>query len=115
MIQGVDTKLLANKLKFAREWYKMSQQDIADILQIDRSTYSYYELGKTQPTLNNLYKLSCIFGISTDNFLNPNIDISSNLFTNSLEFYLSKKDRMDNYILKYNKLKIDILKYINNK
>ena len=115
MIQGVDAKLLAEKLKFAREWYQLSQQEVADILCIDRSTYSYYELGKTQPSLNNLYKLGCMFGISTDDLLNPNVKVSSNLFTNSLEGYLSKKDRKDNYLLKYNELKIDILKYINNK
>jgi len=28
---------------------EMSQQQVADLIGVDRSTYGYYELGKTQP------------------------------------------------------------------
>ena len=32
------------------EKMEMSQQQVADLLHIDRSTYGYYELDKTQPS-----------------------------------------------------------------
>ena len=44
----------------------MSQGDVAKLLNIDRSTYTNYELGKTEPSLEVLKKLSGIFGVSVD-------------------------------------------------
>ena len=42
------------------------QRDVADQLHIDRSTYSYYERGKTNPPLDILIKLADYFGVSLD-------------------------------------------------
>ena len=38
-----------------------TQQDIADLLGINRSTYAYYECGKTEPAIRHLKKLSELY------------------------------------------------------
>ena len=46
-----------------------TQNQIAKILNIDRSTYSYYEIGKTTPDISNLMTLAKIFNISISELL----------------------------------------------
>lgn len=57
---------LSEKLKYYRKKLGLRQQDIAGLLNLERSTYSYYETGKTTPTLDTLVKLAAIFNISID-------------------------------------------------
>ena len=42
----------------------MTQQQVADRLRIERSTYTYYETGKTKPDIATLIKLAKIYNIS---------------------------------------------------
>lgn len=53
--------IMIERLKAARKACKFTQQQIADMLGIDRSTYSYYETGRTHPPMENLVKLAAIF------------------------------------------------------
>jgi transcriptional regulator with XRE-family HTH domain len=46
-----------------------TQSQIAKILNIDRSTYSYYEIGKTMPDVSILMTLAKIFNISLEELL----------------------------------------------
>jgi transcriptional regulator with XRE-family HTH domain len=46
-----------------------TQYQIAKILNIDRSTYSYYEIGKTTPDITVLMTLSRIFNIPINEML----------------------------------------------
>lgn len=46
-----------------------TQNQIAKILNIDRSTYSYYEIGKTMPDISSLLALAKIFNISISDLL----------------------------------------------
>jgi len=61
--------LLGNILKKLRKNAKLSQQQLADILGIDRSTYSYYELNKSNPPIAMLIKIAKIFGITVDELI----------------------------------------------
>ena len=40
---------LKRNLKFLRECCELTQQEIANALRIDRSTYTYWERGRTLP------------------------------------------------------------------
>ena len=63
---------MGNLLRDLREYsLGVSQSEIAGMLHIDRSTYSNYELGKTEPSIANLKRLSEIFGVSCDELVNP--------------------------------------------
>ncbi|MFI3325685.1 MAG: helix-turn-helix transcriptional regulator [Clostridia bacterium] len=53
-----------NNLKQIRIKRKMTQADVAKVLNVSRSTYTYYETGKCEPNLKTIKKLAVIFKIS---------------------------------------------------
>ncbi|MBR1779062.1 MAG: helix-turn-helix domain-containing protein [Clostridia bacterium] len=61
--------MLALTLKRLRENCGYTQWQVADALNIDRSTYAYYETGKTVPNINTIIKLSKIFNVSYTDIL----------------------------------------------
>lgn len=61
--------MLKIKLKEYRIKCGFSQQQVADVLNMHRSTYSYYESGKTEPSLENIRLLARMFGVSLDELL----------------------------------------------
>lgn len=52
---------VAESLRKIRKEHKLTQQDIANVLGIDRTTYTLYETGNTNPPLESLEKLSNIY------------------------------------------------------
>ena len=58
--------LMTERLKAARNACKLTQQQLADILGIDRSTYAYYELGTLNPPPDILKMLSSVFKSDTE-------------------------------------------------
>ena len=58
--------ILGNKIKNFRKSNKITQQELADKLEISRSTLSYYELGKIDPNIYTLIKLSDIMNCTLD-------------------------------------------------
>lgn len=60
---------LNERLRELRVKSGYTQHQIAKILNIDRSTYSYYEIGKTTPDITVLVKLSKIFNIQINELL----------------------------------------------
>ena len=55
-----------NRLKTCRKECKLTQQQVADLLNIDRSAYAYYELGVSSPSVENLFKLAVIFKVEAE-------------------------------------------------
>ncbi len=56
--------MLADNLRLLRKSFKLTQQEVADILGIDRSTYTFYEAGKSTPSKENIVKLCDIFNVT---------------------------------------------------
>ena len=61
--------LLTTQLRHLRGYNAVTQREIADALCIDRSTYAYYELGETQPSLLMLARLAKLYDVTTDYLL----------------------------------------------
>lgn len=57
------------ELKSAREKVGMTQKEIAEILGIDKSTYSGYESGKRSPDVPRIKELAKILNVSADKLL----------------------------------------------
>ena len=55
---------VAESLKTVRKEHNFKQKEIADAMGIDRSTYSFYETGKTNPPIETLCKLSRIYNVT---------------------------------------------------
>ncbi|MBQ9552782.1 MAG: helix-turn-helix transcriptional regulator [Clostridia bacterium] len=53
-------------LRLLRRACGFSQEDVANVLGVDRSAYSYYESGKTEPSITNLVKIARMYRVSTD-------------------------------------------------
>ena len=58
-----------NRLKLLREEKKLTQSDIAKLLNITIAAYSYYENEKRDMTPDTILKLADYFGVSTDYLL----------------------------------------------
>lgn len=57
---------LGEKLRFFRTAEGYTQAEMARMLQVERSTYTYYEAGKTQPDLQTVLILSRFYGVSME-------------------------------------------------
>jgi len=51
-------------LKYYRHECGLTQQQVADRLKIERSTYTYYETGKTKPDIETIVKLGKVFNVN---------------------------------------------------
>ncbi|MBQ6432162.1 MAG: helix-turn-helix transcriptional regulator [Oscillospiraceae bacterium] len=57
------------RLRKARKQRGMTQQQVADLMQFDKSTYCGYETGKRQPDLQKIKQIASILGVSGDELL----------------------------------------------
>ncbi|MEI5989316.1 hypothetical protein A5881_000804 [Enterococcus termitis] len=60
---------IGNRLKELRESKKMTQKDLAEILNVTPQAISKWERNKSYPDLDTLVKLSTYFQVSTDSIL----------------------------------------------
>ena len=58
------SKKLGDKLRSLRENHLLTQNDMADLLSVDRSTYAYYESGKNEPKLDSLFRIARFYRVS---------------------------------------------------
>ena len=67
--------MLSKNLIALRKERKLTQDDIANLLNVKRQTYSAYERGVSVPDAYTLQKLATYFGVTTDYLLNNNEEI----------------------------------------
>ena len=60
---------IGNNIKEYRELNKMTQKDIAEILEVEPGTISKYELGMIEPNIESLKRLAEIFNITVDELI----------------------------------------------
>ena len=60
----------AEFLRRIRNTAGYTQKNIADLLGVDRSTYSYYETGKTEPNIRHLKKIAALYNLRLDDLVN---------------------------------------------
>ncbi len=58
-----ERSVFGSTLKMLRKAHRLTQEQVANILKIKRSSYAYYERNIT-PTLENIKKLSVLFDVS---------------------------------------------------
>ena len=54
------------QLKVLRKKAGLTQADVASKLGIDRSTYTKYETGQSEPSFEMVQRLSALFGVSIE-------------------------------------------------
>ena len=68
--------MLSEKILKLRKEKGMSQQDLADQLNVSRQSISKWELAESIPDVNNIVKMSEIFCVSTDYLLKDDVEAS---------------------------------------
>ena len=63
------------KIKILRTLKNLSQDDISNKLNIDKSYYSKVERGLTNPTLLYLKNIAEVLGTQLEELVNPQLDI----------------------------------------
>ena len=61
--------MLNLRLREIRKENNLTQQDVAEILNIPKTTYSNYEQGTNEPNISILIKLANYYNVSLDNLL----------------------------------------------
>lgn len=69
--------MLYENIRYARKQCCFTQQQVADFLGIKRSSYTYYETGRTQMPVELLAPLSILFGVSADWLLTHEVTLES--------------------------------------
>lgn len=103
---------IAERIKYLREQSNLSQQSLAELLGVSRSTVSYIETGERKITADELLKLSEIFKLTLDELLNVN---SSSKEKQALRAKKSIIENQENKKLRFKKLFIYILNRIGAK
>ena len=65
---------LGQKLRFFRTAEGYSQKQIANILSIERSTYTYYECDNSLPSVHALFQIARLYGVSMELFVDERIE-----------------------------------------
>ncbi|CAM3505626.1 DNA-binding helix-turn-helix protein [Streptococcus pluranimalium] len=59
----------ASRLKELRKKHGLTQKEIAKLIGISQSSYSNWENGNREPSLENVVRLAKLFGVTTDYLL----------------------------------------------
>ncbi|MBR7092208.1 MAG: helix-turn-helix transcriptional regulator [Clostridia bacterium] len=73
----------AERIRALRKQYGLTQKQVADRLQLERSTYAFYETGKTTPGFETLRRLSRLFGVTVDDLIGDAASPTAFLFRSS--------------------------------
>lgn len=88
------SKELGIKLKYMRSRMNFTQQQIADQLNVDRSTYSNYERAVTEPDIKTLLKLARIFDVDVNELLSDTKAVARVADSGGMPVYsLTKEER----------------------
>ena len=96
--------MLQDTLRAIRNMRGMTQQQVAEKLGVDRSTYTYYETGKTNVDVDTLLKVADILNASYKDLLEGNTKASDSL--KSTDAYQTLTSEEKDLIDKYRSLKV---------
>lgn len=63
---GFDKQAFSRKLRTLRKQHGFSQKEMANCLEIDRSTYASYEIGRSLPSLGSVKAIAELLHVSSD-------------------------------------------------
>lgn len=81
--------MFAENLKKYRKLCGFRQSDVAEMIGVDRSAYTYYENGKTEPNIEGIKKIASMFKVDVNMLLgfepeeNSSFGISAQLHNDS--------------------------------
>lgn len=89
--------VIAYNLKKCRKNTGLTQAQVSEILNIERSTYTYYETGKTLPSINMLIRLAKLYNVSLADDLLENADLSIDMSEEKFNEFMRKETTSSDY------------------
>lgn len=89
------SKEIGQKLKHLRKSRKITQQEVAEKVGLQRSTLSNYEIGRRSPHIKELQKLAEAFGVGLDYFGVQNTDEVFDVLARAKEVFQSEEIRSE--------------------
>ena len=90
--------MLGDNIKKYRKIKNLSQEELADKVNVTRQSVSLWETGKTQPSVDVLIKLASVLGVATDELLSDNAVINREIPTVVTNKEISIDEYVDNNI-----------------
>lgn len=101
-----------NKLKALRKNKGLTQEELANILNLSRATISNYEVNRRTPSLNDLKTFANFYGVSLDYFgavvENADFEISTRI----IEYFKSADITIDDKIELFNDILVAYTRYV---
>ena len=88
---------LGNKLSMLRKKFGLSQEEVAERLQVTRQTISNWELGETSPDIKQAKQLASLYRVSLD-------ELTDNDIKDLLDEKISNTERLAGIIIKILKI-----------
>ncbi len=108
---------LKDNMKNYRRANDFTQQQVADILGIDRTAYANYELGNTSPSIENLCIIARLFGVTLNELVDFFYDEDElrEKYSQSCEMLFKGTGHEVGYITRYERYLIMIYRLSRNK
>lgn len=87
---------LADKILDLRKKQGMSQENLAEKLNVSRQAVSRWEMGTSQPDVSNIVSLSRLFGVTTDYLLNDDFESNTNISVMTNTSNMANDSSMEN-------------------
>ncbi len=84
--------LLGNRIKTLREARGLTQGALAKMINVTKSTISYYESGKRVPTVSNLHDLARALNVSFDYLMGNDFFEIAESSDSQYEMYMAKEE-----------------------
>ena len=84
------SKFFNKNLKYLRNLRKISQQDLADKLNVDRSTISRWENEEMEATISNVIQISDILNIPLEDLTGKDLTLQENNNLDEFDILFSK-------------------------
>ena len=95
---------LCSTLKTLRLSARLTQEDLANKLEVTRFTVANWELGRRIPSIDSIKKVSAIFNINPDTLIGQNVEVDLSadiLFSSQIYFEddkINQKEKDDLFI-----------------
>lgn len=91
------------KLKMLRKKKGLTQQEVAELVHVERGVYTNWELGNRNPNYENLSMLVCIFDVSLDYLLGDYLEISKERY---LKLKKQKEEKKNLFSVRLKELRL---------
>ena len=94
------------KLKILRKKRGLTQQEVAEFLEMTQPVYQKWETGRTEPNFEKISMLACIFDVSIDYLLSEYSEISKERYLKFLKKRKKEEEKKNLFSVRLKELRL---------